>query len=76
MVALHIVKQQEYYTAYMFHYVESVNFCWTKHLIFFSFGISWVELSHYSCLKQLQWLNSTQEIPNPANDWDPESKFH
>ena len=27
MVALYITKQQEYYTLYMFHYVESVYFC-------------------------------------------------
>ena len=26
MVVLHITKQQEYYTLYMFHYVESVYF--------------------------------------------------
>ena len=34
MVALYITKQQEYYTLYMFHYVESVYFCWTKHFNF------------------------------------------
>ena len=27
MVALHIIKQQEYYTLYMFYYVESIYFC-------------------------------------------------
>ena len=34
MVALYITKQQEYYALYMFHYVESVYFCWTKHFNF------------------------------------------
>ena len=34
MVALDIIKQQEYYTLFMFHYVKSVYFCWTKHFNF------------------------------------------
>ena len=33
-VALYIIKQQDYYTIYMFHYVEQVYFCWTNQFHF------------------------------------------
>ena len=48
MVALDIIKQQEYYTLYMFHYAESAYFS-LKKTFQFSF-------------KQLQWLNFLQTI--------------